>query len=139
MGVSSFAYQGTNAHAVLHRVADALAPETISHVRRPAMLWDKSRCWVVPQARSMLVEELVSTSNTHATVQIAMGDHAVYLASHRQHVIQGSSTVSASAFTTMVSEACHVLGAFVSLANPEQSLQRFDVVTIKIIKSAIFL
>ena len=57
-GVSGFAFQGTNAHALLSPPSGSSLVSMNHQDRKPVITWDGVRCWIVSHKRSLLVEEI---------------------------------------------------------------------------------
>lgn len=105
-GVSSFAFQGTNAHALVQEANDqtAVASSKLS-------TWAHQRVWVAPPANPFL-QRLVSfagkaSRRPHAAIETRLV--APRLAFLRQHVIKGTPLVPAAAFMETATSATGML------------------------------
>jgi acyl transferase domain-containing protein/NADPH:quinone reductase-like Zn-dependent oxidoreductase/acyl carrier protein/thioesterase domain-containing protein len=116
VGISSFAFQGTNAHAVMMKVNAEDVIDSIS-----AVPWQKSRIWVATHPSS-LVSRLVSCVKGRRGVQAVfeadiLSTRTAFMA---EHVIKGFCVAPASAYIQ--------LGSMVhgSLENQRKSLAHFQ-------------
>lgn len=92
-GVSAFAFQGTNAHAILQPTSHEGPPETVAAQKRQAV-WQHRRWWFAPNPHSMLPN--VRCYSSHAEFEICL-EHASlsYLWDH-QVALTGNTTHTCS-------------------------------------------
>ena len=111
-GVSSFAFQGTNAHALLQQADCPTATHTM-----PSQLavWNKQRVWVAPPVHILLLSAAATSSSRFArrqtvaavALEVALG--APKLAFLWQHSVLGMAMFPATAFLEMAAGASRQL------------------------------
>ena len=105
-GVSSFAFQGTNAHAIIQEAHDqaAVASSKLS-------TWAHQRVWLAPPTNPFLQRLVASggrgSRRPHATIETALV--APRLAFLREHMIKGIQLVPAAAFLEIATAATGML------------------------------
>ena len=113
-GISSFAFQGTNAHALLQQ-------QTAAPVAAPSgaalALWSKQRMWVAPPAHILLQTAAATGSGrgfarrqaASAVVALEAGLNTPQLAFLWQHMVLGVAVFPATAFLEMATGASRQL------------------------------
>ena len=85
-GVSAFAFQGTNAHAVLQRAPSPTVSGALSASRLATGLWERQTQWVAPEAHVML-HNMRSSSGRNPTLaldcQLAATPRLAFFWDHR--------------------------------------------------------
>lgn len=112
-GVSAFAFQGTNAHAVLSVIRHGAPIAT----RRPAHAWTACdpharRHWPLPPAHALLRHAMVlaaATSRGPAVMVIEADAAAPGLAFLRDHRVRGLPLLPATAMTEMFAGAATIV------------------------------
>lgn len=106
-GVSAFAFQGTNAHAVLLSAPKAALPRATPTAS--SMVWRRSRAWVAPPA-SIFVRGLAPASGAGKSafeVQL-FGSHAAFL---RQHRVFGAAVAPSAVLLELAAATVAIAGA----------------------------
>ena len=102
-GISSFAFQGTNAHAVLDMPSDlaaASAPMTSSGQQHP---WQKRHISVLPPMHASLMAAVTAAKGTDVTFEWRLQTQAgVFL---YDHIVQGQCILPAAAYLEMIAAA----------------------------------
>ncbi|QDZ22813.1 polyketide synthase [Chloropicon primus] len=111
-GASGFAFQGTNAHALLTPSNGSLLNASHKDRRSMSSTWKGVRCWIVSHQRSLLVEQFVlsSRSTNTATVETCLIGHPL-LASLNEYGVCGRQVLCASAFVAMAAKTMEMLHA----------------------------
>ncbi|UPR02038.1 polyketide synthase [Chloropicon primus] len=111
-GASGFAFQGTNAHALLTPSNGSLLNASHKDRRSMSSTWKGVRCWIVSHQRSLLVEQFVlsSRSTNTATVETCLIGHPL-LASLNEYDVCGRQVLCASAFVAMAAKTMEMLHA----------------------------
>ncbi len=112
-GISSFAFQGTNAHALLQQAGGAAA----APVAVELAIWSKQRMWVAPPAHILLQTAATSGSGAgrlarrqaSAAVALEAALAAPQLAFLWQHSVLGMAMFPATAFVEMAAGASRQL------------------------------
>ena len=109
-GVSGFAFQGTNAHALLSPPSGSSLVSMNHQDRKPVSTWDGVRCWIVSHKRSLLVEEFVVSSGSASTVLVetCLSGHPLLSGLHEYDVC-GRQVLCASAFVRMAAKTMEML------------------------------
>ena len=92
-GISSFAFQGTNAHAILQNSQEATAV-TSSKLD----LWTKHRVWVAPSMHLLLQQLAPRKGQGQRQLTLEASINTPQLAFFREHVVLGTVMLPASAF-----------------------------------------
>lgn len=106
-GVSSFAFQGTNAHALVQQ-----APESLTATGSARLTaWAHQRLWVAPPVHAMLqsVTAVGAKSRRQQQLLLEGGLGVPQLSFMWQHVINGVALLPASAFLELGSAAAGIL------------------------------
>lgn len=110
-GVSSFAFQGTNAHALVQQAPNAAAPATAP----PGLaMWSKQRVWVAPPVHILLQTAAASGGGRFARKQAAAVAMEAALSAPQlgffwQHLVLGLAVFPATAFLEMANGASRQL------------------------------
>lgn len=100
LGVSSFAFQGTNAHVVLAPAGVAVAATVAASGGLPAALWRRQRFWYSGAPHAMLTRCSASPVASMVRMQCQLS-HNTSLAYLRDHCIQGRVLFPAAAMLEM--------------------------------------
>ena len=104
LGVSAFAFQGTNAHAVLQSASGALESPASRQQSRPA--WQRQRLWYCCQARAV-VQRAVAVSGAQVSFQTLLSQPSLgFLLDHR---IQGAALFPGASMFDMACSAAAAL------------------------------
>ena len=103
-GVSSFAFQGTNAHAVLS-AAPFAAKQSIPMQQTGSLLLQQQRYWVLPKAHSLLTHVTCSTSSVVMQCDLAQPSLAFLL----HHQVLGRALFPAAGMLEVAAAAATAL------------------------------
>ena len=106
-GVSSFAFQGTNAHLVLQRGA-AMTDQGHSQVAHGKLTWRKQRAWAAPRAHPMLISTHMQLPPRQVVVVCRVAGN-VSLSYLHEHMVTGRALIPGAAFFIAASAAGQVL------------------------------
>jgi hypothetical protein len=104
LGVSAFAFQGTNAHLVLQAAAAAPAATAAAAAMVP---WARRRVWVHPRPCSLLTRASAPKAGGSATFQLLLG-HPAHAALW-DHLVGGRALVPGAALLELAARAVAVL------------------------------
>lgn len=110
--LSSFAYQGTNAHAVLCWSGPAVPPSAL-----PPMPWQRSRLWFAAAWHSLL-QRVASLAAQAGSAIIECGLDRPSLSFLPDHAIDGQACLPAAALLEMLSAAGRLLRSAEQLGSP---------------------
>jgi acyl transferase domain-containing protein len=108
-GVSSFAFQGTNAHATVGQANNAAALGGSSSMA--ATSWDHQRIWLLPRTHA-LVQSMVSQLSMQRRGQIVTLEawlSSPRLAFMQEHVVRGVALMPVAAFLEMATAGTETL------------------------------
>jgi NADPH:quinone reductase-like Zn-dependent oxidoreductase len=105
-GVSAFAFQGTNAHAVLAAPGPTQTPGPASTLVSKA--WGKASCWFAPEIHALINGKVYSRGNTVIfQCKLQQAKHG-YL---WDHAVQGRPLLPGAAFLELSSACLHVISS----------------------------
>ena len=107
-GVSSFAFQGTNAHLVLQHGAE-ITDHDHGQLAYRNLTWQKQRTWVAPLAHPMLTSTHLQPSASRQVVMICKVAGNASLAYLHEHMVTGRALIPGAAFFIAASAAGRVL------------------------------
>ena len=111
-GISSFAFQGTNAHAILDRPSAVAAAPLTASVQQHA--WQKRHVSVLPPLCTSLTSAAVSAKGAAVTFEWKLQSQAT--AFLYDHIVQGRSILPAAAYLEMIAAAAVSMTASASSA-----------------------
>ena len=130
-GISSFAFQGTNAHILLHHkpAADPQQMRYAANSRlRSGLPWQRQRAWVAPQLHVLLTAAHRPASKPQQAVMECVIGGTASLAYFREHEVTGKGLMPGAAFFIVALAAGQALLLEGSRASPgglhNQPLQR---------------
>ncbi|KAK9849251.1 hypothetical protein WJX84_003642 [Apatococcus fuscideae] len=117
-GCSAFAFQGTNAHAILSHAAAAISKHAV-----PALSWSRRRHWCHIRLHSFMHTVLKPLAS--GIVQLAVDLSHASLADVRDHCVLGMPLVPAAAFLEIGHAAARILldGQIIPTTTTSQGLQ----------------
>ena len=104
-GVSAFAFQGTNAHAVL--TAAGTPDEAGASISKPASLWARQRFWIAPRTHAALLCGAVESGNRQAIMQANLA--TAVLSYTWDHQVNGKALFPGTGFFELAAAAAKAL------------------------------